>query len=151
MDMRSALNELRDNEISIFDKDGEYRKMTYDSAHYLKVYVEDLKVGDRLYLHTSDDGYVTSPYKWREIEITHLYGGVIFYKIVDNTDDSKHKAELHMENLSIAVLLNLYPKKVVITKDFEFYSHCPRLEFIYDEDPTTVYSSTYNLSEEKRF
>ena len=128
------------------------KKFCYEQDHYPGIYTEDLQVGDRLYLFTGIDGYVMSTQYWVEIEITHLYGGVIFYKVVDRpTDDARWNNERHMEDGCISVKINLFPKKVVITKDYEFTCVCPRVEFIYDEDETHKYPSVFENTDERRY
>ena len=158
MDMRRCLEEFKKEygveDLSIVDLIGEERprKYRYESEHYPDVYLEDVRVGDRLYIHSSVDGYLMTTHYWLEIEITHIYGGVYFYKILDRTNsEPSWENERHFVEGSVLALRNIFPKKVVILEGFEFTCICPRVEFVVDPDMNNTYSSIYEIKEERRY
>lgn len=158
MDMRKALTEL----LSLYDEDCGFwinnpthpHKQTYqyEQRHYENVYYEDIQEGDRLYAFDNRDGYMTEAHYWVEIEVTHKYGGVIFYKILNPpTEDEKWLKERHFEKGSVMYLMNLMPKKVVINKGYNFVCCCPLVEFITDENMENKYPSVFENTEERRY
>ena len=158
MDMRRCLEEskreytIEDPRITDLIGEERSREYRYESEHYPNVYLEDAKVGDHFYIYDSADGYMTSQHYWLEIEITHIYGGVYFYKILDRpTVDPNWEGERHFVEGSMLALRNIFPKKVVIVEGFEFTCECPRVEFVVDPNMSNTYSSTYEIKEERRY
>lgn len=151
MDMRQVLNSLNKIPEDFIDLVPS-KTMRYEEDHYPGVYLEDLKEGDRLYVYDCVDSYLISQHYWLEIEITHIYGGVYFYKILDFPfEDDRWTKERHFVSGSILALKSIYPKKVVITKEYEFVCDCPRVEFIYDENMSNKYSSVFENTPERRY
>lgn len=152
MDMRRCLEDVKGDYITDSVGKEKLRMYRYESEHYPNVYLEDVKVGDHFYIYDCADGYVMSQHYWLEIEITHIYGGVYFYKILDRpTNDSNWEGERHFVEKSVLALRNIFPKRVVIAEGFEFTCECPRVEFIIDPNMNNTYSSVFSLEEKKRY
>ncbi|MBR4589196.1 MAG: hypothetical protein IKO36_00915 [Bacteroidaceae bacterium] len=67
---------------------------------------DKLFVGARLYLDVAPINKLGAEYE--EIEITHLYGGVLFYKQLTGKDASDEEKFLSKD--SIAMYIQIYPK-----------------------------------------
>lgn len=80
-----------------------------------------LNVGDLLWWSDIEEPRPT----WHEVVITHLYGGIVFFRC---TDDYKEN-EMWSPKNSIGFYLSLYPKKVIIPKGTKCTCNCPRVIF----------------------
>lgn len=83
-----------------------------------------LFVGARLYMDSTQFGTIGC--KFDEIEITHLYGGVLFYKFLEG----KHKGEEnYIHKQSLAMYTHIYPKIVMKPSCIEMTCDCERTQF----------------------
>lgn len=88
-----------------------------DCKHYQNIPYHLLTEGHVLYL------YNTSTYDYEEIIITHIYGGVVFYK-KNNCEDDKIK---HFEDNSFMFNL-LYPKVILKPSIMDLQCKCKLTE-----------------------
>jgi hypothetical protein len=89
---------------------------------------DKLFVGARIYVDDSPIMSIGSRYK--EAEVTHLYGGVMFYKFIDGDCE-----ELHMNRYSFNFFRRTYPKIIVKPSSFNMVCDCEKTTFInYEEE-----------------
>lgn len=83
---------------------------------------DKLWVGARIYVDANDISCAGCNFK--EALVTHLYGGVMFYKFIDD------ETEYHMFNKSFAFMRTVYPKVVVKPDFFEMVCNCEKTIFV---------------------
>lgn len=86
---------------------------------------DKLWVGARIYVDASD---ISSGCNFREAEVTHLYGGVLFYKFIDD------ETEYHKDKNSFNFMRRVYPKVVVKPDFFEMVCDCDKTKFVNYDD-----------------
>lgn len=84
---------------------------------------EKLFVGARIYVDNSAIMSIGSNYK--EAEVTHLHGGVMFYKFIEGDGE-----ELHMDRYSFNFVRRTYPKIIVKPSFFDMVCYCEKTVFI---------------------
>lgn len=85
-----------------------------------------LFVGARLWY---DDAELMSlSVKWEEIEITHIYAGVAFYKYL--TGPKAGGQEDYMQQKSLAAYLKVYPKIIYKPKGMNLTCDCPYTQIL---------------------
>lgn len=85
---------------------------------------DKLFVGARLYMGSSDS--LLSTCHWDEIEITHIYGGVVFYKFLEGKREGE---EAWSAKGSFGFNRLIYPKVVMKPTCIEMECDCPRVIF----------------------
>ena len=89
---------------------------------------DKLFVGARIYIDGSK--MMSLGTKYKEAEVTHLYGGVMFYKFIEGDGE-----ELHMDRYSFNFSRRTYPKIIVKPSFFKMVCDCPLTVFVnYEED-----------------
>lgn len=89
---------------------------------------DKLFVGARIYVDDSPMMSIGSRYK--EAEVTHLYGGVMFYRFIEGDGE-----ELHMDRYSFNFIRRTYPKIIVKPNFFDMVCDCEKTVFInYEEE-----------------
>lgn len=86
---------------------------------------DKLYVGARLYMDESDINELGC--KFKEIEVTHLYGGVMFFKWLEGKNEGK---EDHYSKNSFGFMRMLYPKIIYKPSFKNFVCDCERTVFI---------------------
>lgn len=86
---------------------------------------DKLWVGARIYVDASD---ISSGCNFREAEVTHLYGGVMFYKFIDE------ETEYRLFKESFGFMRRIYPKVVVKPNFFEMVCDCDKTKFVNYDD-----------------
>lgn len=81
-----------------------------------------LFVGAKIYVDSAALSSCGNNFK--EAEVTHLYGGVMFYKFID--DEKEH----HMNKDSFNFNRTVYPKVVVKPNFFEMVCDCDKTTFV---------------------
>lgn len=125
-------------------------KFSFEDEHRPNVFFEDLEVGHHLYLW--DDGPdfpgFKRDYRPYEIEITHIYGGVFFFKRVEFEGIQE---EWSPQSSFLATHM-LYPYEIITTSKFEFATQCQSLKIVVDDDLSTIgtYSTTYDYYKLKK-
>lgn len=87
---------------------------------------DKLWVGARIYVDANDIS--CGGCNFREAKVTHLYGGVMFYKFIDD------ETEYHMSKNSFAFMRTVYPKVVVKPNFFEMVCDCDKTKFVNYDD-----------------
>lgn len=85
---------------------------------------DKLFVGARLYADSSDS--LLSACHWNEIEITHIYGGVVFYKFLEGKREGE---EAWSPKDSFGFRRLIYPKVVMKPACIEMECDCPKTIF----------------------
>lgn len=85
---------------------------------------DKLFVGARLYADSSD--LLLSVCQWDEIEITHIYGGVVFYKFLEGKREGE---ETWTPKGSFGFMRQIYPKVIMKPACIEMECDCPRVIF----------------------
>jgi len=86
---------------------------------------DKLFVGAHLYMDSSDLSSL-GPLCWDEIEITHIYGGVVFYKFLEGKREGE---EDWSPKNSFCFMRQIYPKVVMKPACVEMECDCPRVIF----------------------
>jgi hypothetical protein len=85
---------------------------------------DKLFVGARLYADPSES--LLSACHWDEIEITHIYGGVVFYKFLEGEREGE---ETWSPKGSFGFMRLIYPKVVMKPACIEVVCDCPKTIF----------------------
>ena len=85
---------------------------------------DKLFVGARLYADPSES--LLSACHWDEIEITHIYGGVVFYKFLEG---KRKGEETWSPKGSFGFMRLIYPKVIMKPACIEMKCACPRVIF----------------------
>lgn len=99
------------------------RTLRVEDDHTPNLNYDTLEVGHLLYTLYDKDGYFENVL----IEITHLYGGVLFFKYLDGPEEG---VEDHMSNKCLLFEHWTYPAMVKILSGWEAESRCKRVKFI---------------------
>lgn len=99
------------------------RALRVEDDHVPNLNYDTLEVGHLLYTLYAKDGYFENVL----IEITHLYGGVLFFKYLDGPEEG---VEDHMSNKCLLFEHWTYPSMVKILPGWEAESMCKRVKFI---------------------
>lgn len=87
---------------------------------------DKLFVGAKLWLDVAPVNKIGADYQ--EIQITHLYADVIFYKQLTGKDASDE--EKHFSKYSIAMYLQIYPKIIYKPKAMNLKCDCPLVKIL---------------------
>ena len=98
-------------------------KLRLEDDHKPNLDYNTLEVGHQLYTMYDKNGYFTDVL----IEITHLYGGVLFFKYLDGPEEG---AEDYMSGKCLLFEHWTFPKMVKILSGWEITSKCKRVQFI---------------------
>ena len=98
-------------------------KLALEDEHVPNLDYNTLEVGHELYVLYDKNGYFDKFL----VEITHLYGGVIFYKYLEGPEKG---VEEHMSNKSLLFENWTFPKIVKILPGWEIESRCKKVQFI---------------------
>ncbi len=98
-------------------------KLALEDDHKPNLDYDTLEVGHQLYTMYDKNGYFTDVL----IEITHLYGGVLFFKYLDGPEEG---VEDYMSGKCLLFEHWTYPKMVKILPGWEITSKCKRVQFI---------------------
>ena len=98
-------------------------KLRLEDDHKPNLDYNTLEVGHQLYTMYDKDGYFTNVL----IEITHLYGGVLFFKYLDGPEEG---VEDYMSDKCLLFEHWTFPKMVKILPGWEITSKCERVQFI---------------------
>jgi len=85
---------------------------------------DKLFVGARLYMDSTDILSLRSI--WDEIEITHIYGGVAFYKFLEG---KRNGEEDYISKNTSGMFISIYPKIIMKPDCIEMECSCPRTIF----------------------
>lgn len=99
------------------------KALRVEDDHVPNLNYDTLEVGHLLYTLYDKDGYFENVL----IEITHLYGGVLFFKYLDGPEEG---VEDHMSNKCLLFKHWTYPSMVKILPGWEAESRCKRVKFI---------------------
>lgn len=99
------------------------RTVRLEDDHRPNLDYDTLEVGHLLYTLYDKNGYFEDVL----IEITHLYGGVLFFKYLDGPEEG---IEDHMSNKCLLFEHWTYPSMVKILPGWEIESRCKRIKFI---------------------
>lgn len=93
------------------------------SVHQLpNIDYNKLFVGAKIYIDAAALTALGRDFK--EAVVTHLYGGVVFYKFIDG------ETENHMDKDSFGFKRHVYPKVVVKPNFFEMVCDCDKTAFV---------------------
>ena len=98
-------------------------KLRLEDDHKPNLDYNTLEVGHQLYTMYDKDGYFADVL----IEITHLYGGVLFFKYLDGPEEG---VEDYMSSKCLLFEHWTFPKMVKILPGWEITSKCKRVQFI---------------------
>jgi hypothetical protein len=102
------------------------KTLCYEETSYANrlpmVDYDKLWVGARIYVDANDISCGGCNFK--EAVVTHLYGGVMFYKFIDD------ETEYHMSKESFSFMRTVYPKVVVKPDFFEMVCDCDKTTFV---------------------
>ena len=98
-------------------------KLRLEDDHKPNLDYNTLEVGHQLYTMYDKNGYFADVL----IEITHLYGGVLFYKYLDGPEEG---VEDYMSGKCLLFEHWTFPKMVKILPGWEIISKCKRVQFI---------------------
>ena len=98
-------------------------KLRLEDDHKPNLDYNTLEVGHQLYTMYDKNGYFCDVL----IEITHLYGGVLFFKYLDGPEEG---VEDYMSGKCLLFEHWTYPKMVKILPGWEIESGCKRVKFI---------------------
>lgn len=98
-------------------------KLRLEDDHKPNLDYDTLEVGHQLYTMYDKNGYFCDVL----IEITHLYGGVLFYKYLEGPEEG---VEDYMSNKCLLFEHWTYPAIVKILPGWEVESKCKRVKFI---------------------
>lgn len=98
-------------------------KLRLEDDHKPNLDYNTLEVGHQLYTMYDKNGYFTDVL----IEITHLYGGVLFFKYLEGPEEG---VEDYMSGKCLLFEHWTYPKMVKILPGWEITSKCKRVQFI---------------------
>lgn len=85
---------------------------------------DKLFVGAHLYMDSTEILSLRSI--WDEIEITHIYGGVVFYKFLEG---KRRGEEDYMSKNALGMFTSIYPKVIMKPDCIEMECDCPRVIF----------------------
>lgn len=105
-----------------------FKTVTYEerscTSKLPNVDYDKLFVGARLYMNSAPFNSLSVTFD--EIEVTHLYGGVIFFKFLEG----KHKGEEdYISKESLAMQINIYPKIVMKPACIDMVCDCDKTIF----------------------
>lgn len=98
-------------------------KLALEDEHKPNLDYDTLEVGHQLYMLHDKNGYYGNVL----VEITHLYGRVLFFKYLDGPDEGE---EDYLPSKCLLFEHWTYPAKVKILPGWEVTSRCERVEFI---------------------
>ena len=98
-------------------------KLRLEDDHKPNLDYNTLEVGHQLYTMYDKNGYFTDVL----IEITHLYGGVLFFKYLEGPEEG---VEDYMSGKCLLFEHWTFPKMVKILPGWEITSKCKRVQFI---------------------
>lgn len=98
-------------------------KLALEDEHVPNLDYNTLEVGHQLYTMYNKDGYFDNFL----IEITHLYGGVLFFKYLEGPEKG---VEDYMSNKCLLFEHWTYPKMVKILPGWQIESKCKKVQFI---------------------
>lgn len=87
---------------------------------------DKLWVGARIYVDANV--LLCSERNFKEAVVTHLYGGIMFFKFIDD------ETEYHMLKKSFGFMRTVYPKIVVKPDFFEMVCDCDKTKFVNYDD-----------------
>lgn len=139
------INNFKEDEFTKIDfeayKDIDY---LYENKHRANICFDDLEENMHLFL-CGNPPHTNLPYNIYEIEVTHLYGGIMFFKLVDFPDEK----ETYCPFNSWLGQISLYPYEIIKFSDYKL--HCSPMasrlvKIVNDDDMTTIgtYSTTYS-------
>ena len=99
------------------------KALRLEDDHVPNLNYDTLEAGHLLYTLYDKDGYFEDVL----IEITHLYGRVLFFKYLDGPDEGE---EDYLPSKCLLFEHWTYPAKVKILPGWEVTSRCERVEFI---------------------
>lgn len=85
---------------------------------------DKLFVGARLYADVNP--LSLGGMNFKEIEVTHIYADVMFYKIIDDKDN----VEYHLSKNSFSFMRTVYPKIIVKPIFFQMECDCDKTTFV---------------------
>lgn len=115
--------EIMPDVIKMFPELYNKKALRLEDDHVPNLNYNTLEVGHLLYTLYDKDGYFEDVL----IEITHLYGGVLFFKYLDGPEEG---IEHHMSSKCLLFEHWTYPAMVKILPGWEITSKCKRIKFI---------------------